>query len=189
MRMRYLTDRILVMQCICRGGAGLGSHSDGRAGRQRPLVHDDDPAQAVSAAEARGRHAGRHPHARRGGAPGRHPHGAPRRPYPVRALPAGHQLPGRLLRPRRRRRAAREAASGRALHHRMERGRHLHHLRRHQRRRPAPHDRGQARGRRRRRPWRGGVRALGRRRGLRRHRTRPARRRRRRARVHDPELN
>jgi ammonia channel protein AmtB len=57
------------------------------------------------------------------------------------------RVPGRLLRRRRRRRAARQAAGGRALHHRMERGRHLDHLRRHQRRRPAAHDRGQARGR------------------------------------------
>jgi len=58
-------------------GAGVGSHGDGRAGRQRPVVHHDDPTQAVSAAEARGRHDGRHLRARRGGAPGRPAHGAP----------------------------------------------------------------------------------------------------------------
>ena len=169
--------------CVsCRAGADVGGGDHGRVRGERAVVHHDDPAQEVGAADEGGRHAGGLPHARRGGPAGRRPDGAA-----GHAGAAGDRVtrawtPRRVL--RRRGQAAREAAGRGRLRGGVERRGHVAHPARHRPRGAAEDARRPAHDRRRRRARGGGVRALGRRREVRRHQA-PRRGQGRRRRWHD----
>ena len=139
----------------------MGGHNHGHSLRQRPMVHHDDPPQALDSSPPHRRHSRRLPHPRRRRLPRRHPHRHLRRARALQPLPPRHQLPWRRIRWLWRYPGP-EAARRRSLHHRVERGGDFHNMPCGEGGAAAEDAGGGAADRRRRRARRGSVRAVGR---------------------------
>lgn len=126
------------------------------------MVHHDDHTQEMDPPPKDRRHLGRLPHPRRRRLPRRHPHRNLCRARAVRPLPTGHTLQGNRVR-RIRRSPAPETNRWRRIHHRLEHRRHFHHLRFDKTGYAFTDVGGRPVDWRRCRPWRRGLRLVGRR--------------------------